>query len=300
MVIRTVLFMSVVICTALAGQSDTARVWSSQTGDVRVHEFHSEIFGNTRKLRVLLPSGYDAPANRNRVYPVLYLNDGQNLFDSTTAVFNKMEWRVDETVARLVADRKIPPIIVVGIDNAGRRGRAREYLPYPDEYLSPPEPHPDGKRYPEFLAREVLPFVRAHYRVATDRRHVGVGGSSYGAVAALYTAMIHTELFGLLLAESPSLYVDSTHILRDAARLRVPLVRTYLGVGTNEEGKPNCNPKSPVVSEAEADVRHLEAILRRKAIPLSRIKVIVAPCAVHNEDAWATRLPTALTFLFGR
>ena len=128
------------------------------------------MFANVRILRVLVPPGYDAAENRARRYPVLYLNDGQNLFDATTSVLNPMEWRVDETVHSVVTAGWIRPMIVVGIDNAGRRGRFREYFPYVDEYLRPPEPDPQGKRYPSFLVDEVIPFIEARYRYSTPRR----------------------------------------------------------------------------------------------------------------------------------
>ncbi|MGH2670003.1 MAG: alpha/beta hydrolase, partial [bacterium] len=173
--------------------------------DLRLHELHSRVFRNTRLLRVLVPEEYDAPGNRARKYPVLYLNDGQNLFDSATALFNPMEWRIDETVRRLVTLREIPPLIVVGIDNAGRRGRAREYLPYVDAYLRPAEPDPLGERYPEFLVEEVLPFVNVRYRTLRGAEHTGLGGSSYGGLASLFAVIARSGVFGRLLVESPSL-----------------------------------------------------------------------------------------------
>src|SRR6266851_10393035 len=96
-------------------------------GELRLHEFQSRIFRNTRMLRVWLPPGYDDPENEGRHYPVFYLNDGQNLFDRATA-FIGVEWQVDETADRLIREDKIPPLIIVGLDNAGK-DRAREYLP---------------------------------------------------------------------------------------------------------------------------------------------------------------------------
>ena len=95
-------------------------------GDLRIEPFTSAVFGNTRSLRVLVPPGYDAPANRDRRYPVLYLNDGQNLFDPATSTFTRYEWRVDETVRDLAAAGRIPELIVVGIDHAGRAARFHE------------------------------------------------------------------------------------------------------------------------------------------------------------------------------
>ncbi len=89
------------------------------TGDLRLHEFRSRIFRNTRFLRVWLPPGYDDSENSVRRYPVLYLNDGQNLFEPATS-FTGVEWQVDETAERLIREGQVPPMIIVGIDNAGK------------------------------------------------------------------------------------------------------------------------------------------------------------------------------------
>ncbi len=273
---------------------------TSSHAPLRLHDLRSDVFGNTRTIRVLLPPDYDAAPSRSRRYPVLYLNDGQNLFDSTTAILNPMEWRVDETVSRLIASGQIPPIIVVGIDNAGRRGRFREYFPYVDEHLQPPEPDPQGKRYPEFLLDEVVPFIEARYRVDRDPRSRGLGGSSAGALAALYTVVARPGTFGRLLIESPSIYVDDSRILRDASDVSVWPQRIHLGVGTNEGGEPDCDPSATAEPELVRDVRRLERLLRDAGVDQSRINVVVTPCAVHDERAWAARLPQALTFLYER
>jgi predicted alpha/beta superfamily hydrolase len=269
----------------------------SAARDLRLHEFTSRTFGNTRTLRVLVPQGYDAAENRGRRYPVLYLNDGQNLFDVSTSVLNPLEWRVDETVDSLTAARRIPPVIIVGIDNAGRRGRFREYFPWVDQYLDPPETDPQGTRYPDFLVDEVLPFVEARYRVARDPRMRGIGGSSAGALAAINAVISRPGVFGMLLVESPSLYVDDFHILREAASVRAWPARIYLGAGTNEDGRESCDPASTIETELVRDVGRFARTLREAGVDSSRIRTVVVPCAVHNETAWAARLPGALEFL---
>lgn len=96
---------------------------------------------------------------------------------------------MDETITRLLAEKRIEPIIVVGIDNAGRRQRPVEYLPYPDGFLHPPTPRTEGRKYPEFLIDEVIPFIRRTYRTRAEPGAAGIGGSSYGAVAALFAAI---------------------------------------------------------------------------------------------------------------
>jgi predicted alpha/beta superfamily hydrolase len=281
------------LLAALAGTGENVE------GELRLHEFHSKTFQNTRMLRVLLPDGYDAPENRDRRYPVLYLNDGQNLFDASTSVLNPMEWRVDGTVHALVAGHTIQPMIVVGIDSAGRRDRFKEYFPYVDQYLQPPEPNPQGSRYPAFLVDEVIPFVEDHYRVVRDRAGRGIGGSSAGALAAIYAVVARPGVFGRLLIESPSIYVDEAHILRDASKVATWPERIFLGAGTNERGQRTCDPNDRAEPELVRDVRRFEQLLREAHVDATRIQFTIVPCAVHDEAAWAARLPDALTFLYG-
>jgi len=134
--------------------------------------------------------------------PVLYLNDGQNLFDPARA-FAGNTWRVAETVTWLVKEGRIPPLLVVGIDH-GEMRRAREYLPVEDE-RNPHARRPLGRRYIEFVTHEVIPLVERNYHVARRTSSRAFGGSSYGAVAALLTVLERPGVFGRLLLESPSL-----------------------------------------------------------------------------------------------
>lgn len=272
---------------------------SSVVGELRFHQLTSEVFGNTRTIRVLLPSDYDYRSNKNRRYPVLYLNDGQNLFDATTSVFNPLEWQVDEVSARLIKEKKIAPLIIVGIDNSGRRLRFNEYFPYEDKYLRPPLPSPEGRKYPEFLVKEVMPLINTMYRTKTDADSTGIGGSSAGAVAALYAVLAKPGHFGRLLMESPSLYISEGQLIKDSEQAQKWPSRVYIGVGTNEGGRSDCKP-GDWSNEAVQDVLKLEKALKAAGLGKERLKVVVDECAVHNEAAWAKRFPDALEFLFGR
>jgi len=272
------------------------------TGDLEIHALRSEIFHNTRQLRVLLPAGYRDSANASRRYPVLYLNDGQNLFDVCTAIFGPKEWQVDETAIRLIAQGQVQPLIIVGIDNAGRHEAARlqeerrvgsrpnEYLPWPDSGLDPFLAVVHGMDYPRFLTAEVMPFVEGHYRVKTGPDNTGLGGSSYGALITLYVIQHVPGVFGRVLIESPSVYVDDYHILKEAAERRDWPARLYFGAGTDETPAD-----SPL--QLPADVHRVVALLERNGVGRDRILVNITP-GQHNEDAWASRFPTALAFLF--
>jgi len=257
----SIIFLGLLLTVSFASAASAQTSQCTSTGDLVIVPFVSNVFPASRSLRILLPAGYRLPANRKRRYPGLYLNDGQNLFDVCTAIFNREEWRVDETVDELVANGKLDPLIVVGIDNGGWQLRPKEYLPYVDETLSPPEPHPEGKLYPHFLLDEVVPFVEARYRVLRGPRNRVLGGSSYGAGIALFTVMNRPGSFAGLLLESPSIYADDDHLLRDAASVRVWPRRMYVGTGT--------------VQEPAEDVQKLEALLKRAGLGDDRLCVIV-------------------------
>lgn len=266
---------------------DVIRV-EAATGDLRLHEFHSHIFHNTRFLRVWLPPGYDDPEDSARRYPVLYLNDGQNLFESSTS-FTGVEWGVDETADRLIRAGTIPPIIIVGIDNASK-DRIREFMPH--RSLHPVIMRVQGSRYPTFLIKEVMPFVARNYRVAGGPENTGLGGSSLGALISLYTAAVRPGLIGRLLLESPSLWASNRQMIKESRRIARWPERIFLATGTAEAGRPDKN------QSMVDDVRELAAIFRRSGLDDKRLNLVIEEGAFHHESAWARRFPEALAFLF--
>jgi predicted alpha/beta superfamily hydrolase len=254
-------------------------------GNLWLHELNSGIFGNTRLVRVWLPPDYDGwGATR---YPVLYLNDGQNLFDPATA-FGGVHWQVGETATRLIAEQRIRPLIIVGIDNT--KDRAQEYIPYKSK--DPRVLNAKGKCYPDFLRREVMPLIEERYPVLKGAENTGLGGSSLGGLIALYTQLAAPGVFGRLLIESPSLFVANGKILEECRRFRNWPSRVYLGMGTREVGNAEKDAKSV------GDVRALEAILREAGLDERRLRVRIEEGATHTESAWAARFPEALEFLY--
>ena len=259
------------------------------TGDLRIHEFPSRVFRNTRYLRIWLPPGYDDASNAGRHYPVLYLNDGQNLFETSTA-FAGVEWQVDETADRLIREGTVPPMIFVGIDNTGKE-RIREYMPF--RSMHPRMLRVRGRYYPDFLIKEVMPFVQRNYRIATGPENTGLGGSSLGALIALYTAIARPGLIGRLLLESPSLWASGRQLVKESRSVRIWPERMFLAVGSAEAGSAE---RSRTVVD---DVRELAAVMRRAVLSESRLRLVVKDGAGHNEAAWAERFPEALRFLYG-
>jgi enterochelin esterase-like enzyme len=275
-------FKTIIVCALATVAAQGQDRQCSVTGDLEIVPFSSSVFPGPRNLRVLLPERYRTAPSRQ--YPVLYLNDGQNLFDVCTSLYGTGEWRVDETVTGLIAQGRIAPIIVVGMDNGGRQLRPVEYLPWPDETLRPPVAEPHGSLYPRFLLEEVVPYIEGHYRVMRGAANRAIGGSSYGAGIALYTLAQRPGTFSGALLESPSVYADDYHLLKDAASVRQWPHRVYLGTGT--------------VREPVGDTRRLAALFQQAGLGTDRLKLVVQEGGEHSEQWWARRLAEALEFLF--
>ena len=266
-------------------------------GWLEIVPLESKIFHNKRMLRVLVPANYFSPHNVHRSYPVLYMQDGQNLFDEPTSAHG--EWHMDDAVEHMVGAFKIPPMFVVGIDNAGDQ-RSAEYLPYPDPLNSKDgvadEAGVHGKEYMAFLTTEVLPFIEKRYRISRGAVNTGIGGSSYGADSALYIALRHPTLFGHVLVESPPLWVGKNQLLKDAEKAPQLPQKMYIGVGTAENPYDDPQRSAQLVKQ----VRELESILVKKGMGATRLRVAIEEGGQHNEAAWSRRLPDALLFLYGR
>jgi predicted alpha/beta superfamily hydrolase len=256
------------------------------TGDIRsLSRFHSRYLKTDRDVLVYLPPGYET--DRARRYPVLYLQDGQNLFDGATSFIPGQEWRVDETVETLIHTGQIEPLIVVAIYNAGKE-RINEYTPTRDPSL-----HQGGKArlYGKMLTQELKPLVDAQYRTLPDAAHTGVGGSSLGGLLSLYLGLTYPKVFGRLAIMSPSLWWNHQDIIRQFEALphKLPL-RIWLDTGTNEGRNPE---------HITADARRLRDVLQQKGWRIGTdLAYMEALGAGHNENAWAERMDKVLRFLY--
>lgn len=243
----------------------------------------------TRDLLVWLPPGYSDTANAQRRYPVLYLQDGQNVFEKLPTAPG--EWEADETATRLIAEGEIEPIIIVGIPNGGAV-RIQEYLPVEVFNVASPR----GEAYVDFLIREVVPRVERAFRVKAGPENTAIGGSSLGATISLYAAAKHPDIFGKVLVESEPVFAESEKfrsLLESEARR---LHRVYIGVGGHEIEKEPAG--SPANEKYVQSARDLDALLKRKGLADPDRKLVIDPDATHTESAWAKRLPIALKFLF--
>lgn len=248
--------------------------------------------GTVRDLLVWLPPGYDAPANASRTYPVLFMHDGQNLFEKHGQV--PAEWGMDEVLTDLITSNKMEPIIVVGIPHSGA-GRIAEYLP-----ASPlPNVQARGDEHVQWLMSEVLPRTRRAFRVRTEPGQVGIGGSSLGAVIALHAASLHPDTFGLVLAESLPLRTGDKAVWENwIGGIKNWPQRIFMGMGGREGISGDRQAAAGEENQYVAAVKALDARLGSAGVSEANRKLVIEAGAEHNEQAWRSRLPAALTFLF--
>lgn len=245
--------------------------------------------GAVRDLLVWLPPDYErAP---HRTYPVLYLHDGQNVFDFAPPTPG--EWKADETATQLVSQGLIEPIIIVAIPHSGPTRTAEYMPPVTTEPILDGRP-PLGDAHVAWLLSEVKPRVERAFRVKTDAPNVAIGGASLGGLISLYAASKHPEVFGKVLAESPALAFGGDQFWK---RTFEPVQKwpqkVYLAVG-GKEAVTDADKSERFADE----VKQFNTFLESKGFSERTKRFIYEPSAVHNEDAWASRFPEALRFLF--
>jgi predicted alpha/beta superfamily hydrolase len=258
------------------------------SGDIRVHRnFRSRHLTSERDIIVYLPPGYEQ--ERRRRYPVLYLHDGQNIFDGATSFIPGGEWRMDETAQALIQAGEIRPLIIVGIYNAGT-DRIDEYTPTRDAEVK------QGGRadfYGRMLVEELKPFIDAAYRTRRGPESTGLGGSSLGALVSLYLGLKYPRVFGQLAIVSPSVWWDQRMMVRGVQALgKKTRTRIWLDVGTKEGRQP---------TDAVNNARLLrDALIAKGWRENADLKYVEDEGAEHNEKAWAERGGPLLKFLYGR
>lgn len=254
------------------------------TGTVKRLEVQS---GRTRDALVWLPPGYDDPANADRRYPVLYLQDGQNIFSAPEGGLAAGEWSADETATRLIEQGVIEPIIIVAIPHAGV-DRVAEYSPVTLTRRAEAR----GDEYVMFLLNEVMPRVERAFRVRTGPEHTAIGGSSLGALISMHAAAKHPDVFGMVIAESPSLLTGNGMGQQYFMQRRTWPAKVYIGMSTSESGPDNPERSAAYVQAARELAEHVRS-------QGAEVKLLIGEGG-HNEQAWAERLPEALEFLFGK
>ncbi|GAB3867380.1 alpha/beta hydrolase-fold protein [Hymenobacter segetis] len=270
--------------------------WNAQSDAAKKHTASPQVrilstsfampqLGRQRRVWLYLPADYAAkPARR---YPVLYLHDGQNVFDDATSFGG--EWGVDETLDRLrKAGQDATGSIVVAVDN-GDQFRSDEYIPWASAELKD-QPHKGGQgsAYVDFLALTLKPYVDAHYRTRPEATHTGIAGSSLGGLISVYAALKYPKVFGEVGAFSPAFWVCNDS-LRAYAKTH-PAARTarfYFVCGTKES-----ETMLPLMAQWRDE-------LRSEGVPAANLAFSAPADGEHREWFWRREFPAAYQFLFG-
>jgi len=255
-----------------------------------------------RLLYLYLPSAYFSLQEKD--FPVLYMMDGQNLWDSPHLPYGG--WKLDTILDRLIQEEKIPPIIVVGVPNTSQRnpefmGITTHFGNNDPDLLDLKEKQiAQGKAFQKHLVEEIKPFIDQNFRTSKEKENTFVGGSSFGAGVSLQLMVNYPEIFGGLLAMSLGQYNPETSVqwatrpfalqawFEEKGPQKWPSSRLYLDCGT--------------ASVDQAFWPYAERIYKKilsTGFPQSDIRWVLEEEAEHNEDAWAKRLPQALSWLLG-
>lgn len=248
-----------------------------------LHDFRSRALGGARRVSIYLPPGYHASHDR---YPVLYLQDGQNLFDPGRAFIHGQDWQLDETAQALIDAGAIAPLVMVGIDHGGT-DRMDDYTPTRDARRQA------GGRldaYRTMLIDELKPWIDRHVRTRPEAASTGLGGSSLGALAALAIGLARPDVFGRLAVMSPSLWWDRRCVLDQARAIetRLPL-HVWLDAGT-DEGPGTLHHVRMLKNILLARGWRLKADLHYREVVGGR----------HTEADWGRRAEDMLRALFPR
>jgi predicted alpha/beta superfamily hydrolase len=254
-----------------------------------VHEdFPSANLENTRTITVHLPPGYDHDASRR--FPVLYLHDGQNVFDDDRAAFG-VSWRAAQTADSLTCAGRMRPVILVGIDNTP--ARLDEYGLWRDESQNAGGL---GEQYGQFVVEEIKPYIDREYRTLPGRSDTAIAGSSMGGLVSLTMAWQHKETFSRCGVLSPSLWWAKARVLDELERQHVWMRKTrfWLCMGTKEG-----TGRGPVTMHLRR-TRHLVSIFdRARLVPGRDYNYWEVAGGEHTEAAWAARFDKVLLYFYG-
>ena len=282
-ILLAALFATLAACTSPAPAPPKATALSpprASTAGPGVHvlaqRFAMPGLGRERTLRLYLPPSYDSAPDKR--YPVIYMHDGQNLFDDATAYAG--EWGVDETMDAFARTRGFEAI-VVGIDNGGEE-RLRELSPW----TNPKYGTAQGEQYMAFVVDVVKPFMDTHYRTRPDPADTAIAGSSMGGLISHYALLRYPQVFGKAAIFSPSYWFSNEVYMQTKTHPWPAGTRTYFYIGGREgdESVPDVQRMLPLLATPDHAVRDLT--------------LHVEPDAQHDERAWRAEFPRAVAWLF--
>lgn len=237
-------------------------------------EFEIPQLNKTRKIWALLPHDYDKSDER---YPVMYLQDAQNLFNEDAQYGN---WEIDKKLA-VMSEYKIGKIIIIAIEHA-EQDRIKEYN-VGKTVLGKGQ----GKKYIRFVTETLKPFVDSNFRTKTEREHTGIGGSSMGALVSIFSGLRYPEVYGKLMVFSPSLWVVPK-LKIDADSTNTDDTKIYLYAGGDE---------------SDSMIEHVQsfkdnAISSEFVKDKMKINLSINMEGKHNETYWSDEFPKAIEWLF--
>ena len=238
-------------------------------------EFEVKSLEVSHKIWVYLPPNYE---NSSKKFPVIYMHDGQNLFDNATSYIG--EWSIDETLNDLFKKTK-KGFIVVGIENSGAK-RIDEYTPFKNEKYGGGK----GGLYIDFLVKELKPYIDTNYRTKTDSKNTAIIGSSLGGLISFYGGLKHPKVFGKIGALSTSFWFSDEIYGFAKEKGNQKNLKIYFLVGDKEgEGMV-------------PDTEKMEKLLLKSGFPSKNIKTKIVPEGKHNEAFWKSEFLETITFLF--
>ena len=248
------------------------------TGTVKYHRTLKGAGIQDRDLIVWLPPGYEA--DKSRRYPVIYMHDGQNIFDPVTSAFG-VDWSIDETADDLIKKKVIEPVIVVGIYNTS--DRMKEYTP-----------GDKGTAYMEFVVKTVKPLIDSTYRTKPDRKNTIVGGSSAGGIISFMLVWEHPDVFSKAICMSPAFKTPVSMAAGwDYAKV----------VATSSDRKKDVffyidNGGVGLESQLQPGIDEMINALKSKGYKEGKdFVVVIDPTAKHSEADWAKRFPNAVQLM---
>ncbi|MEL1244440.1 alpha/beta hydrolase-fold protein [Flavobacterium sp. DGU11] len=254
----------------LALFSVTAKAQNTASANFSTFTVHSPQLDTDKKIWLYLPANYNADIKNK--YPVIYMQDAQNLFDKATSYAG--EWRVDETLDSLKAE-----VIIVGIEHGGEK-RIAELTPYPNAKYG----GGDANIYLDFITETLKPYVDENYRTKTDRKDTAIAGSSLGGLVSYYALLKYPETFGKAIVFSPSFWFskDIYSLTEETDKIDAKI---YFLAGDSEDEN--------MVPDLEKMVKLVDGKIRNKK---HLLKKVVAG-GKHNEALWSKEFPAALLWL---
>lgn len=265
-----------VISIEVANWADNYVKTSTQSANVKMvkEDFRMTKLNTTRSIWIYLPSDYESSTEH---YPVLYMHDGQNLFDVLKSYSN--EWEVDETMQQLEKEGKLK-LIIVGIDNS--KDRNNEYTPFVNNKYGGGK----GAEYADFLVNELKPFIDKNYRTKADRANTGIMGSSLGGLISMYIGTEYSNTFGKLGIFSPSFWWSDECYEQVENKGLLENTKIYMNAGLDED---------KLITES---TKKMEKTLKEIGYSEQNLTTRYVKGGTHSEVFWKTEFSKAVIWLF--